>query len=80
MHFSASTFILISNTCFAKIIIIKVILTRTKTSIRYAKENDREKREKKKGRRRYIEREGEIRERGERDRGGERVKGRVKSS
>ena len=32
-------------------------------SIRYAKENDREKeRERKKGRRRYIEREGEIRE------------------
>ena len=38
--------------------------TRTKTSIRYAKRNDREKeRERKKGRRRYIEREGEIRER-----------------
>ena len=37
--------------------------TRTKTSIRYAKENDREKRERKKGRRRDIEREGEIRER-----------------
>ena len=37
--------------------------TRTKTSIRYAKENDREKRERKKGRRRYIEREGEIGER-----------------
>ena len=36
--------------------------TRTKTSIRYAKENDREKRERKKGRRRDIEREGEIRE------------------
>ena len=34
----------------------------TKTSIRYAKENDREKRERKKGRRRDIEREGEIRE------------------
>ena len=51
-----------------------------KTSIRYAKENDREKRERKKGRRRDIEREGEIRERerGERDRevkGIERVKG-----
>ena len=43
-------------------------LTRTKTSIRYAKENDREKeRERKKGRRRDIEREGEIeRKRGER--------------
>ena len=50
--------------------------TRTKTSIRYAKENDREKRERRrekerrrerdKGRRRDIEREGEIRER-ERD-------------
>ena len=39
------------------------ITTRTKTSIRYAKENDREKRERKKGRRRDIEREGEIRER-----------------
>ena len=44
-------------------------LTRTKTSIRYAKENDREKRERekkrerKKGRRRDIERVGEIRER-----------------
>ena len=36
--------------------------TRTKTSIRYAKENDREKRESKKGTRRDIEREGEIRE------------------
>ena len=40
-------------------------------SIRYAKENGREKRERKKGRRRDIEREGEIRERegerGERD-------------
>jgi hypothetical protein len=45
-----------------------------KTSIRYAKENDREKRERrrKKGRRRDIEREGEIRERGERDRESER--------
>ena len=48
--------------------------TRTKTSIRYAKENDRVKRERKKGRMRDIEREGEIRERerererGERDR------------
>ena len=39
-------------------------ITRTKTSIRYAKENDREKeRERKKGTRRDIEREGEIRER-----------------
>ena len=43
--------------------------TRTKTSIIYAKENDREKREimrereREKGRRRDIEREGEIRER-----------------
>ena len=37
--------------------------TRTKTSIRYAKENDREKeRERKKGTRRDIERKGEIRE------------------
>ena len=46
-------------------------VTRTRTSIiRNAKENDREKRERKKGRRRDIEREGEIieRERGERDR------------
>ena len=45
--------------------------TRTKKSIRYAKENDREKREREKGRRSDIEREGEIRERkrerGERD-------------
>ena len=32
------------------------MLTRTKTSIRYAKENAREKRERKKGRRRDIER------------------------
>ena len=43
------------------------ILTRTKTSIRYAKENDRVKRERRreieKGGRRDIEREGEIRER-----------------
>ena len=40
------------------------VSTRTKTSIRYAKENDRKEREKerKKGRRRDIEREGEIRE------------------
>jgi hypothetical protein len=37
--------------------------TRTKTSIRYAKENDREKTERKKGRRRALEKEGEIRER-----------------
>jgi hypothetical protein len=42
--------------------------TRPKTSIGYAKENDREKREREgerereKGRRRDIEREGEIRE------------------
>ena len=34
-------------------------------SIRYAKENERERREK--GRRRDIERKGEMRERGERD-------------
>ena len=51
----------------------KIILeiTRTNTSIRYAKENDREKRKGKKGRRRDIDRKGEIRERekerGERD-------------
>jgi hypothetical protein len=38
-----------------------LFLTRTKTAIRYAKENDREKR--KRGRRRDIEKEGEIRER-----------------
>ena len=38
------------------------VQTRTKTSIRYAKENDREKRERKKGGRRDLEREGEIRE------------------
>ena len=54
-----------------------------KTSIRYAKENDREKRERKKGRKRDIEMEGEIRERDERDRKvkgieRERVKGRLK--
>ena len=35
--------------------------TRTKLSIRYAKENVREKRERKKGKRRDIESEGEIR-------------------
>ena len=44
-----------------------IVLTRTKTSIRYAKQNEREKRERRrereKGRRRDIEREGEIRER-----------------
>ena len=39
-----------------------VYITRTKMSIRYAKKNDREKRERKKGRRRDIYREGEIRE------------------
>ena len=40
-----------------------IIKTRTKASIRYAKENDREKRERrKKGLRRDIEREGEIKE------------------
>ena len=45
--------------------------------IRYAKENDREKRERKKGKRRDIEREGEI----EREvKGIERVKERAKSS
>ena len=54
--------------------------TRTKTSIRYAKENHREKRERrrerKKGRRRDIEREGEIRERErKRERGRERERG-----
>jgi hypothetical protein len=38
--------------------------TRTKTSIRYAKKNDREKRERRREKeRRDIEREGEIRER-----------------
>ena len=38
-------------------------ITRTKTSIRYAKENERKKeRDIKKGRRRDIESEGEIRE------------------
>ena len=57
------------------------IKKRTKTTIRYAKENDREKeRERKKGIRRDIEREKE-RNRGEKD-GEVRwiVKGRVKSS
>ena len=48
--------------------------TRTKTSIRYAKENDGEKRERKTGRKRDIEREGEIRER-EREVKGIEVKG-----
>ena len=38
-------------------------LNKDEMSIRYAKENDREKREREKGRRRDIEREGEIRER-----------------
>ena len=42
--------------------VIHYYKTRTKTSIRYAKENYREKRERKKGTRRGIEREGEIRE------------------
>ena len=42
---------------------VTFMLTRTKTYIRYAKENGREKRERKKGRRRDIEREGEIIER-----------------
>ena len=46
-------------------------------SIRYAKEIDRKKRERKKGRRRDIEREGEIREREKEVKGIERVKGRV---
>ena len=48
--------------------------TRTKTSIRYAKENDREKKEREKERWKDIKREGEIREieRGERDRESER--------
>ena len=48
--------------------------TRTKTSIRYAKEGEKE-RERKKDRRRDIEREGDIereRERGERDKESER--------
>ena len=50
-------------------------ITRTKTSIGYAKENDREKEgEREKGRRRDIEREGEIRER--EVKGIKRVKGR----
>ena len=48
--------------------------TRTKTSIRYAKENYIEKRERKKGRRRDIEMQGEIRER-EREREREMWKG-----
>jgi hypothetical protein len=37
-----------------------LILTRTKTSIRYAKENDREKRERRRERRRESERESKI--------------------
>ena len=36
---------------------VSYTVKRTKTSIRYAKENDREKREREKGRRRDIERE-----------------------
>ena len=40
-----------------------ILETRTKTSIRYAKENGRDKREREKDRRRDIEREGEIGER-----------------
>ena len=59
------------------------LLTRTKSSIRYAKENDKEKREKererKKGRRRDIEREGEIRER-EREGGREGERERLMTS
>ena len=51
------------------------LLTRTKTSIRYAKENDREKREKRRERKRDIEWEGEIRERDIRDIYREGVKG-----
>ena len=39
------------------------LLTRTKTSIRYSKENDREKRERKVEGDIYREREGEIKER-----------------
>ena len=50
-------------------------ITRTKTSIRYAKENDIEKRERKKGTRRDIERDGEIREK---ERESERERERVK--
>ena len=46
---------------FNQAIIRSFNITRMKTSIRYAKENDRDKRERKKGRRRDIEREGEIR-------------------
>ena len=43
----------------------QIMIIKKQTSIRYAKENDREKRERRreKGRRRDIEREGEIRER-----------------
>ena len=47
--------------------------TRTKTSIRYAKENDREKRERKKGRRRDIEREREVKGIGNKPRNKERL-------
>ena len=38
------------------------LINKDENAIRYAKENDREKRERKKGTRRDIEREGEIRE------------------
>ena len=57
-HFNAT-----QKLCLARFFDAK--LTRTKTSIRYAKENGRvkrEERERKRGTRRDIEREGEIRE------------------
>ena len=58
------------NYLITEIVYTAFIKTRMKTSIRYNKENDREKRvrERERYRRRNIEREGEIREReGERE-------------
>ena len=48
---------------FSHYFLLTFRITRTKTSIRYAKENDREKRERERKVEGDIEREGEIRER-----------------
>ena len=65
--FFLNLFILFKDNLILITSMYNICQTRTKTSIRYAKEIDREKRskerEKKKGRMRNIEREGEIRER-----------------
>jgi hypothetical protein len=61
MNFEKCTILISFKVCNKSF--VNHIKTRTKTSIRYAKENDREKRD----RRRDIEREGEIRERDVRD-------------